>query len=836
MLDRLAEAASPEDAPVTLVLRINSRELPDGPSLQAQMLRDVLSEAREPRTAVHWLGLDRLDSGVQLAVGVGGVFVSGQAAAVGFLLAGVAVGAAGRIWDDSPAGQNGALARAARAVAGLSVSVPVMVVIDDADCLDEDVAVVLLQNLTFRSDGQVLAVAALDPASGLAWRLAKDRPYALAGRVHTAQADADMSYSSRTALTQELRPGLPDAAIRRIGQRTQTFAEVFAITSAARLAEVNQDDDQDNVLAVVDAVIDAGTECGMPSAEAVVVKWAGGLLHIRQADHALAVLGAEHIPADADLARSGVLVRLSDAASPRFAAPVTALPLRLRQAMAPVVIGEAVSIAADPEAGLVDKIVAGQAAHRVRHELDDGERGPLAGLQCELASNLEAVGDLAAAREVAAAALAECPTGDQYQRCRDELTAAVLRLARADPAAEKDLLVQQLTAAALTAGAAIGLEARCWAAVNLLDMPGHRDMALSLTDQVAAELNARTDLGPEAARWRLLLALHAGRAGYTAVLGPLLAPLDNSRETSIQDAARAVRYATDGPRADIRLQVAVLEDELKASPRSDDDLLRLHHALGSACAKLGDYRAAQDHAQRELPLRIRLLGARHPDTLITRANLANWTAEAGHPARAVHMLKHLLPDLERVVGADHPDTLAARVNLANWTAEMGNRAQAVRMFNRLLPKMEFVLGASHPDTLAARVNLAHWAGEAMGNPAEAVRMLKGLVPDLEFVVGADHPAALAARVNLAIQTAKAGNPAEAVRMFDHLLPNMELVLGASHPDTLAARINLAHWTGEAGNPAEAVRMLNRLLPDLERAHDAGHPGHLVVRRDLARWG
>jgi hypothetical protein len=46
--------------------------------------------------------------------------------------------------------------------------VPVVVLIDDAERLDLDLAVVLLENLTFRGDGQVLVVVAADPVSDLA--------------------------------------------------------------------------------------------------------------------------------------------------------------------------------------------------------------------------------------------------------------------------------------------------------------------------------------------------------------------------------------------------------------------------------------------------------------------------------------------------------------------------------------------------------------------------------------------------------------------------------------------------------------------------------------------
>ena len=94
------------------------------------------------------------------------------------------------------------------------------------------------------------------------------------------------------------------------------------------------------------------------------------------------------------------------------------------------------------------------------------------------------------------------------------------------------------------------------------------------------------------------------------------------------DAARAVLYAVGGPGADTRLQIVGLEAELAAlPPDADDDRLRVHHALAADYGDLGDYRRALHHGQQELPLRRRIQGADHPDTLITRNNIALWTGQ-----------------------------------------------------------------------------------------------------------------------------------------------------------------------------------------------------------------
>ncbi|HJY97449.1 MAG TPA: tetratricopeptide repeat protein, partial [Streptosporangiaceae bacterium] len=61
------------------------------------------------------------------------------------------------------------------------------------------------------------------------------------------------------------------------------------------------------------------------------------------------------------------------------------------------------------------------------------------------------------------------------------------------------------------------------------------------------------------------------------------------------------------------------------------------------------------------------LWPRPPDTLVTRDRVACWTGRAGDAAAARVMLADLLPVRERVLGPEHLDTLATHHNLAYWT-------------------------------------------------------------------------------------------------------------------------------------------------------------------------
>ena len=282
-----------------------------GRAAQAEQLREALTTAELGSRAAGLLGLDTTAGKVQLGLGIGGLFASGLAAAVPLLLTSLAVTAAGNVWDASPSGQQGAVARVARAVAAVSVAAPVLVTVDDAELLDLGLAVTMIGDLAGRYDGQVLVVATVTPGSDLEAELLSPVRYELLGRVHKADADPDMSYGARADLAREACPELPDAAVERIARRMRDFAEVFAVCGAGKLADLAQETGA-ALLAAVDTVITAALDRAKVSAEATVLAWAGGALLIRQADRALEVLGAGRQQDDPWVVRSATLARLTD--------------------------------------------------------------------------------------------------------------------------------------------------------------------------------------------------------------------------------------------------------------------------------------------------------------------------------------------------------------------------------------------------------------------------------------------------------------------------------------------------------------------------------------------
>ena len=69
-------------------------------------------------------------------------------------------------------------------------------------------------------------------------------------------------------------------------------------------------------------------------------------------------------------------------------------------------------------------------------------------------------------------------------------------------------------------------------------------------------------------------------------------------------------------------------------------------------------------SSRPWPTSVRVLGADHPQTLVSRNNLAYAYRVAGDLGRAIPLYEQTLADSVRVLGADHPQTKIVRGNLA----------------------------------------------------------------------------------------------------------------------------------------------------------------------------
>jgi len=224
---------------------------------------------------------------------------------------------------------------------------------------------------------------------------------------------------------------------------------------------------------------------------------------------------------------------------------------------------------------------------------------------------------------------------------------------------------------------------------------------------------------------------------------------------------------------------------------------------------------------------------------------AAWLAEraavylndTGQSAEAVTMAERAVPIRERLHGPDHPETLASRYILAQTLLESGRVGDAVELAGQVLADRERVLGASHPDTLDSRHVLAV-AERADGRPLEAIERLHAVLADREEIQGRDHPGALASRHELGVSYSEAGDSSRGIQLLRDAAEGRHNLLDADHPATLDSWHALGVAYRRLGATSEAAHYLDRALtgrteilgPDHPKTFDSRHELGLAYRR------
>lgn len=98
-----------------------------------------------------------------------------------------------------------------------------------------------------------------------------------------------------------------------------------------------------------------------------------------------------------------------------------------------------------------------------------------------------------------------------------------------------------------------------------------------------------------------------------------------------------------------------------------------------------------------------MLGAEHPDTLVSRNNLANALDSQGKHVEAEQEHRAVLAIRERVLGAEHPDVFQSCHNLALALEVQKKYLEALSFAQRAERGWEKVLVANHPDSKDATV-------------------------------------------------------------------------------------------------------------------------------------
>ncbi|KAJ7819764.1 hypothetical protein B0H14DRAFT_1352067 [Mycena olivaceomarginata] len=279
------------------------------------------------------------------------------------------------------------------------------------------------------------------------------------------------------------------------------------------------------------------------------------------------------------------------------------------------------------------------------------------------------------------------------------------------------------------------------------------------------------------------------------------------------------------------LETTILEKQKTLLGADHPDTLLTMGNLASTYGQLGRYQEAERLQATVLEKRKTLLGADHPHILLAMANLASIYGQLGRYQEAELLEATVLEKRKTLLGADHPHTLRTMANLASTYSQLGRYQEAELLQATVLEKQKTLLGADHPHTLRTMANLASTYRQ-LGRYQEAELLQATVVEKRKTLLGADHPHTLLTMANLAFTYSQLGRYQEAELLEATVLEKRKTLLGANHPDTLHAMADLAVTYYELGRYQEAELLEASVLEKRKRILGAYHPDTLAALENL----
>ena len=220
---------------------------------------------------------------------------------------------------------------------------------------------------------------------------------------------------------------------------------------------------------------------------------------------------------------------------------------------------------------------------------------------------------------------------------------------------------------------------------------------------------------------------------------------------------------------------------LNACLRNDQQFFRKRHSLGQkvgSCTTatlfssfyrtMGLFPVSETLATIIMNTITKGLDKKHPDTLISMANLA-WTyRKQGRWKEAEELEVQVMETRRRVLGQEHPDTLTSMANLASTFWNQGRWKEAEELEVQVIKTRKRVLGQEHPDTLTSINNLA----QVLNNQGKYEQSKKLQVQVFQMsvrILGPQHPQTLTISENLLGILVSQSGEEEALDFVKHLL-------------------------------------------------------------------
>jgi hypothetical protein len=327
-------------------------------------------------------------------------------------------------------------------------------------------------------------------------------------------------------------------------------------------------------------------------------------------------------------------------------------------------------------------------------------------------------------------------------------------------------------------------------------------------------------------KWRRLLP-HAQHA-----LSHSLADDNNKNRLDLASKYARTLYSDGQYKEAEELQLQVTQTRKRVlGDKHPSTLISMGH-LASTYSDQGRWKEAEELEVQVMQTSKRVLGDEHPSTLISMGNLASTYSDQGRWKEAEELKVQVMQIRKRVLGDEHPDTLLSMGNLASTYSDQGRWKEAEELKVQVMQTRKRVLGDEHPSTLISMGNLAliYWS---QGLQKEAEELGVQVMETRKRVISAEHPDTLTSMHNLASTYLNQGRWKEAEELEVQVVETRKRVLGEEHPDTLISMGNLASTYWNQGRWKEAEELQVQVMQIRKRVLGHEHPDTLISMGNLA---
>ena len=281
-----------------------------------------------------------------------------------------------------------------------------------------------------------------------------------------------------------------------------------------------------------------------------------------------------------------------------------------------------------------------------------------------------------------------------------------------------------------------------------------------------------------------------------------------------------------------QLAVQIMNMRKKLLGAEHPDTLTSMANLARIYRDQGRWNVAEQLEVQVMDVRKKLLGAEHPNTLNSMASLASTYRAQGRWNKAEQLELHVMDIRKKLFGAEQPDTLLSMSNLASTYRAQGRWNEAEQLEVQVMDMRKKLLGAEHPDTLASIENVAStYLNQGRWNEAE---QLDVQVMDMrKKLLGAEHPDIFISMGNLAIVYRSQGRWIEAEQLEVQVMDMRKKLLGTEHPYTLISMANLACTYFIQGRLNEAEQLEVEVMNMRKKLLGAEHPNTITSMGNLA---